>query len=108
MCRRGVGMDIIVCYGFQVHIGKTGEAHEEKHVSHGTLAFVFQLHVMILCNSSSVRKDLFLYSGLHSKDVKGWTRNQPFSCAMYIGHFRVLTRLKAVAFALPAVPSIHV
>ena len=38
-------MDIIVCYGFQVHIGKTGEAHEEKHVSHGTLAFVFQLHV---------------------------------------------------------------
>ena len=25
-------MDIIVCYGFQVHIGKTGEAHEQEHV----------------------------------------------------------------------------
>ena len=38
-------MDIIVCYGFQVHIGKTGEAHEEKHVSHGTLAFVSRFYM---------------------------------------------------------------
>ena len=36
-------MDIIVCYGFQVHIGKTGEAHEQEHVAHGTLAYVVKL-----------------------------------------------------------------
>lgn len=41
----GVGMDIIVCYGFQVHIGKTGEAHEQEHVAHGTLAFVSRFYM---------------------------------------------------------------
>lgn len=58
------------------------------------------LHILILRP--------YLYSGLHSKDVKGWTLSQPFSCAMYISHFRVLTRPKAVAFAKPHVPIIHV
>ena len=38
-------MDIIVCYGFQVHIGKTGEAHEQEHVAHGTLAFVSRFYM---------------------------------------------------------------
>ena len=38
-------MDIIVCYGFQVHIGRTGEAHEQEHVAHGTLAFVSRFYM---------------------------------------------------------------
>ena len=38
-------MDIIVCYGFQVHIEKTGEAHEQEHVAHGTLAFVSRFYM---------------------------------------------------------------
>ena len=48
-----------------------------------------------------------MYSGIHSNDANGWTRIQPFSCAIYISHFRVLTRPKAVEFAKAQVPSIQ-
>lgn len=64
-------MDIIVCYGFQVHIGKTGEAHEQEHVAHGTLAFVSRFYMDYPCSSSSERKERLLYSGIHSNDANG-------------------------------------
>lgn len=32
-------MDVVVSNGFEVGVRKTGEAHEEKHVPHGTLTF---------------------------------------------------------------------
>lgn len=38
-------MDIVIGYGFQVGIGKTGEAHEQEHIAHGTLTLVFQFYM---------------------------------------------------------------
>lgn len=67
----GVGMDIIVCYGFQVHIGKTGEAHEQEHVAHGTLAFVSRFYMDYPLQFLFGRKERLLYSGIHSNDANG-------------------------------------
>ena len=38
-------MDIVISNGPEVCVGKSGEAHEEKHIAHGTLALVFQFHM---------------------------------------------------------------
>ncbi len=80
----GIGMDVVVSNGFEVGICKTGEAHMKRNISRmARWRLYFRSTWMILCNSSSVRKDLFLSCvACASKDVKGWTFNQPFSCAM--------------------------